>query len=111
MIYYGYSTSRATSEAAALIGEFCGYLHTDGFEACDRLVRERDDVIHVGCWVHVRRKFFDAKASSKRSGAADQAIVMISRLYQAERDLAGPVKRQDLTDTFASFLGNSFVIS
>lgn len=88
VVYYRYATGRATSEAAALIGGFSGYLQTDGFEAYDRLVRERDDLIHVGCWAHARRKFFDAKGNSKKAGAADEAIAMIAKLYQAERELA-----------------------
>lgn len=88
VVYYRYATGRATSEAEALVGEFSGYLQTDGFEAYDRLVRERDDLIHVGCWAHARRKFFDAKGKSKKAGAADQAIAMIAKLYQAERELA-----------------------
>jgi transposase len=88
VVCYRYAAGRSTSEAENLIGSFSGYLQTDGYEAYDRLCRERADLIHVGCWAHARRKFFDAKGGSKKAGAAEQAIAMIAKLYQVERELA-----------------------
>ena len=85
-VLYRYAPSRSTDAARELVGEFSGYLQTDGYEAYDRLARDRDDLIHVGCWAHARRKFFDAKTGSKKTGAAEQAIAMIAKLYQLEKE-------------------------
>ena len=88
VVYYRYATGRATSEAKTLIDGFSGYLQTDGYEAYDCVARERDDLVHVGCWAHVRRKFFDARSTGNKAGAAEQAISGIAKLYQVERELA-----------------------
>jgi len=95
VVYYRNATGRATSEVQALIGKFSGYRQTDGFEAYHRPVRERVGLVHVGCWAHVRRKFFDAKGNSKKTCAAEQAIAMISRLYQPERELSDLADRDE----------------
>ena len=55
----------------------------------------------MGCWAHVRRKFFDVvKAAGKpkdgkqKSGNADQALKYIRKLYKIEKD----AKNSGLTD-------------
>lgn len=88
VVYYRYATGRSTSEAKALTDGYSGYLQTDGYEAYDRVTRERDDLVHVGCWAHARRKFFDARGTGKKAGAAEQAISTIAKIYQVERELA-----------------------
>jgi transposase len=40
----------------------------------------------VGCWDHIRCKFFEAKKSSKKAGSADMALAMIGKLYKAEAE-------------------------
>ena len=42
--------------------------------------------MHVGCWAHVRRKFFDAQKSSKKAGSAEVALATIGKLYRAEAE-------------------------
>jgi transposase len=43
--------------------------------------------VHVGCWAHVRRKFFEAKLVSKQAGSAEEALASIDRLFAVERTL------------------------
>ena len=50
-------------------------------------LKERSDIIRVGCMAHVRRKFFEAVKSSKKTGAAQAAVSKIQKLYRIERDL------------------------
>jgi transposase len=52
----------------------------------------KDDISHVGCWVHASRKFIDAQkvATSKdkktvRTGKANVAINYIATLYTIEK--------------------------
>lgn len=88
VVYFRYAPSRSTAEAEAIVDTYSGYLQADGYEAYDRLAKEREDLILVGCWAHARRKFFDAKGSSKKAGATDQAMAMIARLYKIETELS-----------------------
>lgn len=87
-VVYRYAPSRSTAEAQAIVDTYSGIIQTDGYEAYDRLTGDRDDLIHVGCWAHARRKFVDAKAAGKKAGAADQALALIARLYRIEKELA-----------------------
>ena len=49
--------------------------------------------MHVGCWAHARRKFFEAREVSKNKGSADVALSGIDSLFGIERTL----RDQDLT--------------
>lgn len=88
VVYYHYAPTRATTAAAAIVGDFSGYLQSDGYEVYGRLCRERADLYPVSCWAHARRRFFDARGSSKKAGAAEHALSAIGKLYAAERQLA-----------------------
>jgi len=49
-------------------------------------------ITRLGCWAHARRKFFDAaKLQPKgKTGRPDQALAMIGKLYQVEREPREP---------------------
>jgi transposase len=84
VILYRYEPSRGADVARQIIGDYSGYLQTDGYDAYDVACRDRQDLVHVGCWAHARRKFFEAKKNSKKTGSADMALSMIASLYKAE---------------------------
>ncbi|MEZ8290436.1 IS66 family transposase [Vibrio sp. 10N.237.312.B06] len=54
---YDYQNSRARACPIAFLGDYNGYLQTDGYAAYDGL----HQVTNVGCLAHARRKFMDAK--------------------------------------------------
>jgi len=85
VVVYHYAPSRGAEVARQLIGDFEGYLQSDGYEVYDTVCAERSKIIHVGCMAHVRRDFMDAKKSSKKAGSADEALAMIDKLYVMER--------------------------
>lgn len=87
-VVYRYAPGRSTAEAEAIVGSYSGIMQADGYEAYDRLCRDRDDLILAGCWAHTRRKFVDAKSTGKKAGAAQQALSLIARIYRVETDLA-----------------------
>ena len=87
-VAYRYAPGRSTAEAEAIVGSYSGIMQTDGYEAYDRLCRDRTDLILAGCWAHTRRKFVDAKNTGKKAGAAQQAIALIARIYRIETELA-----------------------
>ena len=85
VVIYHYAPSRGAEVARQLIGDFEGYLQTDGYDVYDTVCKERPKLIHVGCMAHVRRDFMDAKKSSSNAGSAEEAVAMIAKLYVMER--------------------------
>lgn len=85
-LYYHYAPSRGSAVAKELFGDADGFLQTDGFEAYDRALVDRPDVVHVGCFAHARRKFHEATIGTKKSGAAHQGIAFIAKLYALEKE-------------------------
>ncbi len=111
VILYYYAPGRGTEVAKEILGDYKGYLQTDGYDVYDRVCEKAQNVVHVGCWAHVRRKFFEAKKSSKKAGSADMALAMIGKLYkaEAERELYedtqkfAAVRRQQVEPILADF--------
>ena len=89
VLLYQYHPSRGSKVASGFLGDFKGYVQTDGYQGYDFLDL-RKEVRHVGCWAHARRKFMDViKAQGKnrkKAGSADVALSYIRRLYAIERD-------------------------
>ena len=59
IILYDYDPSRASTVPVSLLGNFKGYLQTDGYEGYNA-VCQNNGLIQLGCWAHVRRKFDEA---------------------------------------------------
>jgi len=87
VVLFHYDPSRSGRVAKEIVGGFKGYLQTDGFAGYNA-VGEQEGIIHVGCLVHVRRKFMDVlKAGSKKSkgGTAQTIVDLIGKLYHLEK--------------------------
>jgi transposase len=69
-----------------------GFIQTDGYDGYQEL-GSQPGIVHVGCWAHARRKFFEAREVSKNKGSADAALSSIDSLFRIERTL----RDQDLT--------------
>lgn len=90
IVIFHYSPSRSGDVARKLIGDYHGYVQTDGYAAYNFL-DSREDIVHVGCWAHARRKFVEVvnlyNKSKKRKGGigkADHALKTIRQLYKIE---------------------------
>jgi len=90
VLMYQYHPTRSGDAAEAFLGDYAGYVHTDGYVGYE-FVDDMPDVKHLGCWAHVRRKFMDAvkargKSSKKKkkTGHADAALDFITKLYAIE---------------------------
>ncbi len=86
VIIYQYHPTRSGDVAKLFLNDYQGVVQTDGYKGYDFL-DTWPDILHVGCWVHARRYFMDAKkaSSSNKTGAADMALSMIRRLYALEK--------------------------
>jgi len=94
-VVYRYDPTRSGSVPKDFLGEFKGYIQTDGYAGYQAL-GESDDIIHVGCMAHIRRKFMDVqKATSKKvvhgdgQGKLGPHRVALQSRAQYQRTVAG----------------------
>ena len=77
--------------AFEIIGDYQGYVQTDGYDGYARPCAQ-PGIVHVGCWAHVRRAFKEAADAlgkvSSRAGSALVALGFIAKLYRAESELS-----------------------
>ncbi len=98
--FFQWETSRAAACLQKIISlDFAGKVQCDGYSAYPAFASTRGASIElVGCWAHVRRKFYDALEQSPRS--AGWIVRQIQQLYRIEAELreqhAGPQLRQAL---------------
>ena len=91
-ILFEYHPSRAGDAAAAFLKGYKGVVQTDGYAGYG-FINGMQDILHMGCWAHVRRKFLDVvkaagkpKDGKRKLGNADQALKYIRKLYKIEKD-------------------------
>lgn len=89
VILFQYHPTRSGDVAAAFLKKYKGVVQTDGYGGYNFL-DDKKDILHVGCWVHARRKFKEVtKAVGNKknpSGNAGTALKYISRLYKIEKE-------------------------
>lgn len=86
LLLYQYHRGRSKQIPLEYLDGYSGYLQTDGYKGYDD-AGKLPGITHVGCWAHVRRKFYDAQKASKKTGSAEQAVGQIGKLYAIERKL------------------------
>jgi len=83
---YNYQQTRSSSHPKRFLSGWKGYLHTDGYSGYHSL----PDVIPVGCWAHMRRKFDEALKGMEpkeiENSAAGKGLDFCNRLFDLERD-------------------------
>ena len=90
-LVYQYHPTRSGSVASDFLKGYQGYVQTDGYSGYDFL-DHKPGVIHVGCWVHVRRNFVDivkstpkGKSLKGKKSRAEEALEYIRRIYAIEK--------------------------
>ena len=98
---FAYHPSRSGTVAENLLKGFEGfYLQTDGFDGYNRF-DGRSDLVHVGCFAHIRRKFVSAWEVSGKTGISKEAIDIIASIYRVESELRDKLKDKRIdSDTF-----------
>lgn len=87
-LYFHYHQTRAGDVAAKFLLGYQGVVQTDGYVAYDFLDHQ-NNIAHVGCWAHARRKFIDAQKArgkkTKKAGSVEVALGFIRNLYAIEK--------------------------
>jgi len=90
VVYMHYANNRSAVASTALLNGFSGYLQTDGYAGYNDVVKT-NDMTHLACWAHARRKFADIVKSgvsdSQSKIYAQEAITLIQKLYKIEREI------------------------
>ena len=84
---FDYQGSRSGSHARDFLGDWQGHLLVDdygGYKALFDNKRTTTPCIELGCWAHVRRKFFDLHQANA-SPMALEALNRIGQLYTIEQ--------------------------
>jgi len=95
-VLYQYHPTRSGEAALQFLDDYQGYIQSDDYNGYDYLARKKA-IVHLGCWAHVRRRFFDVVKTRKKNrgnrenpkGLADQALEYIGALYRIEKQTAG----------------------
>src|SRR5690606_13296032 len=78
-----YSPTRGSAAAWARLGNYKGYLQTDGYAVYEKYGKKKE-ITHLACWAHARREF--EKALDNDRTRAEKALLTIQQLYAVERE-------------------------
>jgi len=122
IVIFEYQPSREGEHAIAFLKGFSGFLHVDGFLGYRKLP---DDIILIGCWVHMRRKWEDAYKvipEDLRNGSTvtEKGLNYIGQFFELEKKFAdlSDAKRytarleksKPLTDSFFEWVASLNVL-
>lgn len=83
-IVYSYTEDRSGAGPGRFFKDYKGYLQADAYSAYDGLYKS-GDVVEVGCLMHARRKFHEARTSDPER--SHRALAWIQLLYRVESDV------------------------
>ncbi|GMR16718.1 MAG: IS66 family transposase [Gammaproteobacteria bacterium] len=93
VILFDYDAGRGQSVPLRLLEGFKGTIQTDGYAGYNAVVNQ-NNLMHLGCWAHARRKFSEAvkaqgkgKNKNKKTGKAQRGLAFIQKLYKIEKAL------------------------
>jgi transposase len=71
VMVYEYHPTRSSIHEKTFFQDFSGYVQTDGYTGCDATLEGWNDIVHVECFAHAQRKFFEAAKISKKADPAE----------------------------------------
>jgi len=80
---YDYTPDRSRDGPERVLKGFKGYLQADAYSGYDGLYTD-GTIVEVGCWMHARRKFYEARTSDPVR--SHLVLAWIVGLYQVEED-------------------------
>ncbi len=96
---YEYERTRSSKYIKGLTEGYSGFLQSDGYQGYDSVLKASDDITHVGCLAHARRKIYDGYKAAKNLKGSNTVINKIQKIYTEEKML----RKKDLSpDDFIS---------
>ena len=81
---YNFTMSRSREGPSRFFKGYKGYLLTDDYAGYNEVLRN-EEIVHLGCWAHVRRYFKEAQDSQPK--AANAVLMLIATLYKIEQKI------------------------
>ena len=78
---YDFKENRRHENVRAILGDYKGVLHSDGYAAYDIFARE-NGCVRMPCWAHIRRKFFEAETGDRE--LREWVLAQIQTLFRLE---------------------------
>lgn len=87
MSLYKYHPTRSAKVVEEVLGEYNGYLQTDGYEAYAHAWK----ATRIGCWAHARRKWIDClpRGIKTKGSKAEQALSIVEEIFTVEKSFIG----------------------
>ena len=92
-VVFDFQLGRGRDGPKKFLAGFNGILQTDGYAAYDKVGGPK--LVHVACWSHSRRKFFEAHQVCPGESTAKGIVLLIDQLFGI--DAAARVQNLDLT--------------
>jgi transposase len=88
ILLFDYEPNRKGENPKEYLSGYKGYLQTDGYEGYNLVVRT-ENIIHLACWAHVRRKFFNCFKVLEKNNYPESKVIleMIQKLYSVEKEI------------------------
>lgn len=94
IVLYDYHPGRSGQYAKEFLEGFTGYVHCDGYSGYNT----PEDITRVGCYAHLRRKFYDAIPVRKEAGQpmvpAEVGVAYCDSLFRLEQIYKGRSKKE-----------------
>jgi transposase len=84
LVLFNYRKGRGMSGPKEILADYKGYLQCDGYSVYDK-IGLKQGIELVGCLVHARRKFFDARDNDEQR--ANWALDKFKAIYKAEAQI------------------------
>jgi hypothetical protein len=78
-VVFDFRLGRDRDGPKRFLGDFAGRLQSDGYGAYDHVGGE--GLVHVACWAHARRKFFDAVKVNAQDETAIRIVAQMDALF------------------------------
>jgi hypothetical protein len=83
-VVFDFRLGRDRDGPKRFLGNFAGRLQSDGYGAYDQVGGE--GLVHVACWAHARRKFFDAVKLNAQDVTAIRIVAQMDALFAIDAE-------------------------
>ena len=87
--FYRMLPTKSTEDGRKVLGDYRGIAVVDGYAVYEVLARAGPGLRLAHCWAHTKRKFDEAKEHYPQ--ACSEVLRLISKLYDVERCVPGPI--------------------
>lgn len=98
IVLFHYEPTRSPEFLKSKLSGYQAAVQTDGYVGY-KYLEKQEGVLHLGCWVHVRRKFVQAEKSSSNKASAKMVLSFIAKLYKEEKLYRNRLKEGAVTET------------